>query len=92
MSIPLHSVYSSNLLYGEGSNDSAAGVLWDESGTAYNHLQVSEDGIWCVLEGICTASPGAERCSLSAWPSGYCQATPSCCMVYSLSVGNLVAE
>ncbi len=64
MSIPLYSLYSSNLLYGEGSNDSAAGVLWDESGTAYNHLQASEDGIWCVLEGICTASPGAERCSL----------------------------
>lgn len=92
MSISLHSVYSSNLLYGEGSYESAAGVLWDESGTAYNHLQVSEDGIWCVLEGICTGSPGAERWSLSAWPSGYCQATPSCCRVYSLRTGNLVAE
>jgi len=65
VSIPLYSVPSSNLLYGEGSNDSAAGVLWDGSGTAYNHLQVSEDGIWCVFEGICTGSPGAERWSLA---------------------------
>jgi len=38
VSIPLYSVYSSNLLYGEGSNESAAGALWDESGTAYNHF------------------------------------------------------